>query len=56
MRAHAISCSSLQFSGTVKMGGGGSDRKCGCSDTSDIVDSFSPTFVNPILQFSPVVK
>ena len=40
MRAHDISCSSFQFSGTVKMVG--SDRKCGCSDTSDIVDTFSP--------------
>ena len=34
----------------------GSDQKCGCSDTSDIVDTFSPTFINPILRFSPVVK
>ena len=34
----------------------GSDRKCGCSDTLDIVDTFSPTFINPIFGFSPVVK
>ena len=49
MRAHDVSCSSFQFSGTVKMVG--SDRKCGCSDTSDIVDTFSPTFINPIFYF-----
>ena len=47
MRAHDIFCSSFQFSGTVKIVG--SDRKCGCSDTSDIVDTFTPTFINPIL-------
>ena len=51
MRAHAISCSSFQFSRTVKMVG--SDRKYGCSD---IVDTFSPTFRNPIFRFSPIVK
>ena len=51
MRAHAISCSSFQFSRTVKMVG--SDRKYGCSD---IVDTFSPTFRNPIFLFSPIVK
>ena len=51
MRAHAIFCSSFQFSRTVKMVG--SDRKYGCSD---IVDTFSPTFRNPIFRFSPTVK
>ena len=51
MRARTISCSSFQFPGTVKMVG--SDRKCRCSDTSDIVDTFSP---NPIFLFSPTVK
>ena len=54
MHAHDISCSSFQFSGTVKMVG--SDRKCGCSDTSDIVDTFSSTFINLIFLFSPIVK
>ena len=34
----------------------GSGRKRGCSDTSDIVDTFSPTFINKIFRFSPVVK
>ena len=34
----------------------GSDRKCGCSDASDIVDTFSPTFINPIFRFLAVVK
>ena len=51
MRAHAISCSSFQFSRTVKMLG--SDRKYGCSD---IVDTFSPTCRNPIFRFSLIVK
>ena len=46
MHAHAISCSSFQFSGTVKMVG--SVRKCGYLDTSDSVDTFSLTFINPI--------
>ena len=31
----------------------GSGRKYGCSD---IVDTFSPTFRNPIFRFSPIVK
>ena len=51
MCAHGISCSSFQFSRTVKMVG--SDRKYGCSD---IVDTFSPTFRNPIFRFSSIVK
>ena len=51
MRAHAISCSSFQFSRTVKMAGSG--RKYGCLD---IVDTFSRTFRNPIFRFPPVVK
>ena len=51
MRAHAISCSSFQFSRTVKMVGSG--RKYGCLD---IVDTFSGTFRNPIFRFPPVVK
>ena len=51
MRAHAFSCSSFQFSRTVKMVGSG--RKYGCLD---IVDTFSRTFRNPIFRFPPVVK
>ena len=51
MHAHAIFCSSFKFSRTVKMVE--SDRKYGCSD---IEDTFSATFRNPIFQFSPVVK
>ena len=51
MRAHAISCSSFQFSRTVKMVGSG--RKYGCLD---IVDTFSRTFRNPIFRFPPLVK
>ena len=34
----------------------GSGRKGGCSDTSDIADIFSPTFINPTFRFSPKVK
>ena len=33
-----------------------SGRKRGRSDTSDIVDIFSPTFINPTFRFSPIVK
>ena len=51
MHAHAISCSSYQFSRTVKMVG--SARKYGCLD---IVDTFSRTFRNPIFRFPPVVE
>ena len=51
MRALAISCSSFQFSRTVKMVGSG--RKYGCSN---IVDTFSPTFINPTFRLSPIAK
>ena len=33
-----------------------SGRKRGCSDTSDIVDIFSPTFINATFRFSSIVK
>ena len=33
-----------------------SGRKCGCLDTSDIADIFSPTFLNLAFRFSPIVK
>ena len=51
MRAHTISCSSFQFSRTVKMVGSGRKYEC-----SDIMDTFSLTFRNPIFRLSPIVK
>ena len=46
MRTHAISCSSFQFSGTVKMVG--QIENADARIPLDIVDTFSPTFLNPI--------
>ena len=46
----------LQFSVFLRYQNGGSGRKRGCSDISDIVDIFSLTFINPTFRFSPIVK
>ena len=43
----------LQFPVFSNCQNGGSGRKYGCSD---IVDTFSPTFRNPVFRSSPIVK